>query len=282
MKRAISLIMTIFLFLGFCACSGEAQPTEPLETVSLNDLFSDTDNGAKAQLNVGKAVTVYGRISSISSTSCIVMLAYPARATVSVEMPIERLAELEKNQFIAVEGVVTSFNSSNVQKYTISATTMLDLEAMDAYIKKTVTDVHAYRVLMEYSGEANAAMTHSVLQQSINFSLVDDYVRARGDAFKLMDDTELSQYLIGKWVYDTSYGGIKTQSCEYKKDGTYLWKYQSQNSYTGKVYDKEQTGKWSVQKGDLTSFRGSDTYVYVLCDDVFLQMGQLHIRVDYQ
>lgn len=32
----------------------------------------------------------------------------------------------------------------------------------------------------------------------------------------------------------------------------------------------------------LTSFRGSDTYAYVLCDDVFLQMGQLHIRADYQ
>ena len=282
MKKALSLLLALVVCLSLCACGEEAQPTEPIETVSINSMFSDTDNGAKAQLNVGKVTTVYGQVSAISSSACTVQLVYPKGASVSVEMPIEQLAEMEKNQFVAIEGMVASYNPSMSQKYTISATDVLALEEMDAYIRKTVTDVHAYRVLIEYTGEANAAMTHSALMSSLDVNLIDNYVHARGDAFKLTDDAEFKQYLVGKWVYSISYGGIKTESCEYNKDGTYLWKYQRQNSYTGKIYDEQQKGTWSVNKGDLTSFRGSDTYVYVLCDDVFLQMGQLHVRVDYQ
>jgi len=281
MKKALSLILALVMCLSLCACGGNNETKEPIESVSSNELFNDTDNGAKAELNVGKGTTIYGKITNISSSSCAVALIYPKGSFVSLEMPIEQLAELNPNQFIAAEGIVTSYNSSNSQKYTITATSMLDLTEMDAYIKKTITDLHAFRVFIEFSGDTNAGMIHGSLHDVANISLINEYVHSRDDVFMLTDDAKLREYLIGSWVYSQSYGGLKTESCEYKEDGTYLWKYQSQ-SYTGKVYDKEQDGDWSVKNGDLTSFRGEDTYIYVLCDDVFLQMGQLHIRVDYE
>lgn len=283
MKRAISLFFAIMLCLSFCACGGTSKepaeaPQAPVEKVSVNTLFSNSDNGAKAQLNVGKGTTVYGCVTSVGASACTVQLIYPKNASLCVEMPVEQLAELRNGQFIAVEGIVTAYNASAYGMYTISANKMLDLTVMDAYIRDTVDAICSSRFMAESTGIQNATGLHSVFCDSVSTTLLDKYVHQRGDTFLMKDKEQFKAYLLGEWVYSFSYDTMKPESCEYKADGTYLWKYQKE-SYTGKVYAQEQTGEWTVSGGDLKSFRGQDTKVYVLCDDLFFQMGQVHIRV---
>ena len=139
MKKKLSLVLTLVFCFSLCDCGGnteekasvdttEATETaeQVVETISVNDLLSDTSNGAKAQLNVGKETTIYGRISSIGSDSCSVSLIQPKNTSVSVEMPIEQLAKLKVGQYVAIQGKVKSFGT----RYTIFATETADLTLM--------------------------------------------------------------------------------------------------------------------------------------------------------
>lgn len=261
MKRALSLLLALVLCLSLCACGGKNQQNEPVETISIDSLLSDMDNGAKAQLNVGKATTIYGQISSVGSSSCTVQLIKPKGSSVFVEMPIEQLAELNKDQFIAVNGIITSC----AIKYTITATETLDLELMDSYIREEITKTSAMRSLIEFSGDTNAGMFHSMFHDYYNVSILEDYVYSRGKEFLITDDTALKEYLIGNWVYYQNFGGLDTLTLEYKNDGTSVWYYK--NNFDSKV---DQCDDWSVSNGVIDSIWQYPEKVYVLNDDVFL------------
>ena len=261
MKKALSLILALVLSMSLCACSGDNNESkEPVETISIESLLNDTNNGAKAELNVGKGTTIYGKITNISSSDCTVALIYPKGSVVSLEMPIEQLAELKPNQFIAVDGIVASYNS----KYTITATTLLDLELMDSYIKEKIATTVSAREFIDFSGDTNAGMLLASFQSQYNIDILEDYVFSRGKAFMITDDTQLEDYLIGNWVYFQSFNGLNTLTLEYKTDGTSVWHY-------GEIGDKhEQHDDWSVKNGKVDSIWRSPENVYVLNEDVFL------------
>lgn len=257
MKKYVAFILALVLCLPLCACAA-VEDNEPTETISMEELLSDMKNEAKAQLDVGKSVAIYGQIRKVYSDYCVVELIVPNdgyTATFNVAMELELLAKLESQQFIAVQGIVSESNSSG---YTITATKMLDWESMDSYIKEKANS-NAYSIDKVYD--------------SLNISLVYNYIQTRGDIFMLKDDATLKEYLIGTWVV-SGYG----ETCEFREDGKYLWKYIGTTS-SGKQVDKEQESSWSVKDGDLQAFRAyGNTNVYILCDDVFIQMGTVNVR----
>lgn len=256
MKRALSLILALVLCLGFCACGENADV--PVETTSMEALLKDLENEAKSQLNVGKSVDIYGQIRKVYGDYCVVELIVPNdgyTATFNVAMETEQLAKLDATQFIAVQGIVSASHSSS---YTITATKMLDWEAMDSYIKEKAKS-NAYSIDKVYD--------------SLNISLVDGYIQTRGDIFMLKDDDALKKYLIGTWVVSGYY-----ETCEFREDGKYLWKYIGTTAL-GTPVNREQESTWSVRYGNLQAFRAyGNTNVYILCDDVFIQMGCVNVR----
>ena len=264
MKKALSLLLALVLCLSLCACSIEDdKATEPVETISMKSLLSDTDNGAKAQLNVGKATTIYGQITTIDTSACKVKL-FP-KGSVSVEMPIEELAELNPNQFIVLEGIVKSYNSSSSPNYTITATELLDLEVMDSYIKEEIALTVSQRESYAFIGDTNAGILLASLQEQYNINFLEDYVYSRGDAFLITDDNALKEYLIGNWVYYQNFGGLETLTLEYKADDTSVWYYK--NNYDSTV---DQCQDWSVSYGAVDSIWSYPKDVYVLHEEVFL------------
>jgi hypothetical protein len=254
MKKALSLILALVLCLSLCACGEKENEKEPTETISMEELLSDMENEAKAQLNIGKGVAIYGQIRKVYSDYCVVELIVPNdgyTATFNVAMKTEQLAELDSKQFIAVQGVVSESHPSG---YTITATKMLDWELMDSYIIEKAKS-NAYSIDKVYD--------------ALHISLVFDYIQTRSDVFMMKDDDALKEYLIGKWVVSGYY-----ETCEFREDGKYLWHFISSS---GNWRDQEST--WSVSNGDLQAFRSlGNTNVYVLCDNVFIQMGSVNVR----
>lgn len=279
MKKTLSLILALTLCICFCACGDriseeETEPTTPIETVSAEALFSDTDNGAKAQLNVGKMTMIYGQVWRIDSSSCTIRLIKPINRAVYVEMPIEVLASLNIDQFVVISGLVSAYNPSHVALYTITATELSDIELMDEYICSGID------MLCGLYDSNGADYVHYYIGKTYDIDLLCDYVSSRGSEFKINDNAQLKNYLTGKWVYSQAYiGGPDEFTCEYKSDGTYVWNYQTQSYGTHKWYDQTQHGDWSVNEGVLESFRGKNKTVYVLCNDVFIQQGDLHVRI---
>ena len=254
MKKALSLILALVLCLPLCACSEKENEKEPTETISMEELLGDMENEAKAQLNVGKGVSIYGQIRKVYSDYCVVELIVPNdgyTATFDVAMKTEQLAELDSKQFIAVQGVVSESHPSS---YTITATKMLDWELMDSYIIE--------------KAKSNAFSIDKVYD-ALHISLVFDYIQTRGDIFMLKDDEALKEYLIGSWVVSGYY-----ETCEFREDGKYVWNFISSSGRW-----KEQISTWSVNNGDMSAFRSlGNTNVYILCDDVFIQMGSVNVR----
>ena len=124
-KKGIALLLLACVLLGLCACGNDNgnnnQSTQkdpiPVETIPLSDLFLDLDNGAKAQMNVGKATLVYGEVRNISSTSCTIDLFKPKDGCVSVEMSVEQLASSCFVSSSKIKKIFTKFVGCGAAEY---------------------------------------------------------------------------------------------------------------------------------------------------------------------
>ena len=147
MKKVLTIILLLCVCVGLFACSNEKAPqtTEPIEIIGERPLLNDSDNGAKAQMNIGKGTTIHGVVTYIGASSCTMRLIVPKNTLVYIEMPIEQLAKLNKNTFTSIEGIVSAFNANGDGKYTIRGERILSYEEMDTWVKDEITKFYNYK-----------------------------------------------------------------------------------------------------------------------------------------
>ncbi len=266
--RLLSLLCALLL-LTSCGTKVEDKKSDVVvETIEFSQLMEDLENGAKAELNVGKATAVCGRIDYIESDYCRISLIYPLGKIADVILPIEVLAELKKEQFIFVSATVENVGCHNATgssyTYTFKADKLEDLSLMDEYIKESISSTY-YPLMTEE------------LDEIFSVKLLASYAESRGDVFLIKDDTELKNYLIGKWEYDTS-RYESNDDVEFREDGKYHWEYLG---YTVLGWhDDEQTSDWTVSNGFLDSFIGYDPQkVFALTSSVFIIQDAFFTKV---
>lgn len=260
------MILALVLFLALGAFGNEKGDAagggqQNVETVSVEALYADTENGAKCQLNVGKQVTVIGQISKIYSRYYELDLLNPVGYQVNVYLPTEILAELSKDEFIAVTGSVTDTrNSGKYLKYDIKATKTESTEKMNSLFREFVAEkMDGGKITSAYSLRKYGHMIENYLSYITN-NFSKEYI--------VLNDAELTEYLCGSWecgyfrayYYDSiDRSEFEVVNIEIYDDGTLFPE--------GKSWIK----RWSVSKGRLDSFMGTyPQYVYVLTDDIFL------------
>ena len=262
MKKALSLLLALVLCLSLCACGDGTQPSAPSsppppETISVDMLFEDVTNGAKCTLNIGKQVTVLGQIDDISADSCRIQLVSHPEKKVLIRMPIERLAELSIDSFIAVTGIVEAYKEHAWSWYTISTTEPLDENETDAIFREIVRDNYSYSKYYSSYRFKNA------------INILCDYMTQRSSRYTIANRGELQEYLCGTW------------DCGYYKNSL------QESSFTSFdiTYNEDCSAKYSIQNswrhdwqvddyGYLHSFFG-EKCVYILSDDVFFCDGSL-------
>lgn len=276
MKKVLALILLLCVCIGLCACANEespetTEPTVPIETIDERPLLNDSDNGAKAQMNVGKGTTIHGVVTYIGTSSCTIRLIVPKNTLVYVEMPMEQLAKLNKNSFISIEGIVSAFNANGDGKYTIRGERILSYAEMDIWVKDHITKYYNMNCL--FSGSLDS---YYAARNEFDIELLYTYAELSGDLYKINDNTKLKEYLMGEWrcAFDKSPLGI----CEFKE-----FKGSGRYSLTG-TYMGSISGSWSVKNGRLdmeTTDIHMEDYsgtVYVLSDDIFIFEGILFAR----
>jgi hypothetical protein len=272
MKKAFSLLLALVMCLSLCACGGEKETvktTVPPESIFVSNLFEDIDNGAKCKLNVGKQVTILGQIEGITADFCIIHPVSQPDKDIAILMPTERLAELSVGHFIAVTGIVKSYNGKYNLKYysswyTISATELLDENVMDDIFRRIVAIDFTYDL-------CNKAY---FFRDSLH--ILYDYMSQRSSVYTMESNEELREYLCGKWdcgyfvlYFPDNLSRSKFESFEitFNKDGSA--KYAKQNSWR---HD------WEVgDDGRLASFFGKKC-VFILSKNVFICDGYVFVR----
>lgn len=271
MKRILAFILLLCVCIGLFACASEkttettepTEPTEPIETIYERTLLNDSDNGARAQMNVGKGTTIHGIVIDIGVSSCMIQLISPKDTSVYVEMPMEQLAKLNENTFISIEGIVSAFDANGDEKYTINAEKILDIEEMNFWVKDEITVFYNMNCLFSESSDVPYIAT----LDEFDIDLLYAYAELSGDTYRINDDTKLKEYLIGKWHSDFDWNKLHT-NCRFGENGYY---------YLSGAYGQSEDGEWNVEKGKLHT---EDHYgpVYVLSDDIFLYENKLYTR----
>lgn len=273
MKKVLALILLLCVCVGLFACSNEktsqaTAPTEPIETIDERPLLIDSDNGAKAQMNVGKGTTVHGVVTNIGTSYCTIRLIVPKNASVYVEMPMEQLAKLNNNTFVSIEGVVSAFNANGNGKYTIRGEKILGIEEMDTWVKDHITKNYNVYCLFDSSNYAYYAVFHEY-----DIELLYAYAKLGGDLYRINNNTKLKEYLTGEW--HNSLDASPLTSCEFGESGHFSLG----GAKMGRI-----GGEWSVEDGRLyveTSHSYLQDFsgpVYVLSNDIFIYEGILFAR----
>lgn len=274
MKRILALFLLLCVCIGLCACANEespetTEPTVPIETIDERPLLNDSENGAKAQMNVGKGTTIHGVVTNIGTSSCIIRLIVPKYTSVYVEMPLDQLAKLSNNTFISIEGVVSAFNANGDGKYTIRGERILSYEEMDTWVKDHITKYYNFNCLFDKS---NYAFIGAL--DEFDIGLLYTYAELSGDLYRINDNTKLKEYLVGDWHCGTDIKNVLSD-CEFRDAGGY---------YLDWGQGSSGSGKWTVENGrldmDTQSIYIEDISgpVYVLSDDIFILEGILFAR----
>jgi len=273
MKKTITILLAICLCIAMCACTSEKSPdttehtesTAPIETIDERPLLNDTDNGARAQMNIGKGTTIHGVVTEIGTTSCMIRLILPKHTSVYVEMPVEQLAKLNNNTFISIEGIVSDFNANGDGKYTIRGEKILSIEEMDTWVKARIAN--QYNFNCEIGGDSLTAFFG--ICDDYDIDLLYTYAKLSGDMYRINSDTELEEYLIGNWHCDYDKEN-PLMSCHFLEIGSFslLW---------------SQSGYWSVEDGELHMRTPSSKEVlsgpvYVFSNDIFICDGILFAK----
>ena len=261
MKKLFAMCLALAMLLPLCACGG-TQVQE--DDISMNDLYLDLENIARAQQNIGKRTTVYGQVTDIATNGCTVVLFTPISSKnglVFVELPADILAELNCGQFVVISAIVTDVSKTLITPYFLKADALGDISTMDAFIRDSIT------ACLE-ANDDTAFVAYEKVTNTFRISLLEDYFNTYGDTFLISDDTELKNYLVGEGEWAWLMSDLYRFSCEFREDGTYLWR-----------SDREQIGDWNVSQGKLESFATHAYYnAYVISDRVFFWNGYLFVK----
>lgn len=274
MKRILAFPLMLCVCFTLFACTSEkaietTAPTEPIETIDERPLINDSENGAKAQMNVGKGTTLHGVVTSIGDSYCTFRLILPKHTLVYVEMPLEELAKLEKNTFISIEGIVSSFNAKGDGRYTIRGEKILPIEEMDTWVGERITDHYNVNCLFSASQYAFIG-----LLDEFDIELLSAYAELSGDMFRIRDDAKLKEYLIGEWHCGTDISHVLAY-CEFYDSGRYYQTWRQGSSGSGQWTVKN--GKIDMDTHDL-SLDDMSGPIYVISEDIFILEGVLFTR----
>ena len=133
MKKLIALVLTIIVCFSLASCSSAA----PAEIVEIDTLLDALDNQAKAELNIGKATTMFVKVTKIASDHCVVAHLFNSKSS-KVYIEKEILAELDKDQYAAIYGVVESVENENDTsfRYVFRNGRIEDTALVDEYVAK--------------------------------------------------------------------------------------------------------------------------------------------------
>ena len=287
MKKALSFILALMLCLSLCACGGDKgegnadesttsdqvvteTPEPEIEMVLFDDLITDLENEAKAQLNVGKGANILAQVDTIKSDYCSVTLFHKDSHRAKILLPTEVLAEMKVDQVIAVTAIIDSIESSI---YVFKADRLGDLSLMETYINDKIA-------LIDES--ETGSTLYSAIKNRFGMSMLYDYLEQSGNSFCKLSDAELKEYLYGKWFYNYAREwNLDDETIELYEDGTQLWKYNYQTSGLKNWVGREQEGTWSVIGNDFHlshNGTGRSKNVYILSENAFIWSDRLYTR----
>ena len=254
MKKLITLILISIVCFSLMSCSSAAPP----EFVEIDTLLDALDNQAKAELNIGKATTLFVKVTVIASDHCVVAHLFNSESS-KVYMEKEILAELDKDQYAAIYGVVESVasNENNTSfHYVFKDGRIEDMALVDEYVAK-----------MNYGFTSH---NNDHIYERKTFLI--DYVNARGEALAL-DENEIREYIIGTWERkikqaftdyfgEITFYGTHTPEITFFEDGTYSIETYDNNTSTSDFYSGNyeiEDGAWFIE-GDRVKI---DCFSYV-------------------
>lgn len=280
MKKWISLGLAVILCLFCTACGNSGvKVVQPPEEVEIDTLLSHLDNQAKAQLNVGKATTMFVTIETVYSDYCVVSHQFRSGRS-DVYMETELLAQLDKGQYAALYGVVDSVTANgNSFRYVFKDGRVEDMALFDAYVAK--------KNYGSLSGNNDYIFDRE--------DFLKNYVKTRGGALRL-DGNEIKAYLPGKWERrinqrfsyygDDSFTGTHTPEITFYADGTYTSEHFENNTsradFMSGRYDEPVTGNWEID-GDFLKLHGymnasNGNSVHKISENVFIYDGEIFVR----
>ena len=259
MRKAISFLLALTLCFGLCACGNtdkdNGEKTER-EMISVDKLISDLENLARAEQNVGKAVHLFGSITSIGKNELTMNHLFINRSF-TIPMDSEILAKLNKKDFIAIYAVIDEINDGNFE---FEDCKQIDMKLMDEYVVGIVSTSSTYDLIVKYS------------------STIADYIVSREATFRMTDDAEISSFILGKWNWPYGMGtqGTFISTVEYFENGECIW--QSWHEYMN--HWKNSYCDWSVKDGIFNGCSASDTPVYKITENAFVHSNTLYVRVE--
>ena len=312
MRKVVSLVLALIMCLGLCACGGEDdnktqvndKDTEAqVETITISELIEDRDNGARAQLNVGKKTTVFGEVINITRDYCVVKLFVSSRCSIfKVILPIEILANLESKQVVLIDAIVDAVDNENGETlvrnedgeisntYILKADDIADESQMEDYIRDKIELIDK-----EYADET---VDKDYFDYSEYFEKFTDYFNVShlssaveySGGFDIYEDDELREYLLGTWVEisssDLGQGNRRVVEFWYwfGEDGTcretkevYYTGYPNENN--DRRIEYRENGEWSIDETKVKAL-GFSGKVHVLTENAFVCGGDLYVRVE--
>lgn len=280
MKKAtlfLCLVLSFSLCLLACSKDSSSAPIEIVE-VGIDTILADIDNQARAEMNIGKATTMFVKISSIKSDHCTVSHAFVNQSS-DVYMDKSTLAKLNKDQFVAIYGVVDcvkSNESGTSFHYVFKNGQLEDMKMFDKYV---ASKNHASRY-----GSNDTIFGRA--------SFFKSYISERYSALRVPKE-ELTDFLVGTWERNVrqyfsrhDFYGTHTPEITFHSDGTYTIQTMSdrtsQMDFLSGEYDLSN-GTWAIENqgiildGNL-SFGDYAWPVYKISDDVFIYHDIVFIR----
>ncbi len=232
---------------------------EKLEFISINDLVDSLDNMARAQIHIGKATYLFGRIESIGTHWLGLEPLFIEEQIFSISMDPSVLANYNTDEYLAIYAVVNEIN--DFEGIVFDDCKPAAIEKMDQYIIDALENSSA----------------SSLLRDRNNLNHIFQYVHQRGDVFQMKNDAEISSWVIGLWDAYSLIIGSNNDQVAFLPDGEYL------ETYTNTFSNNLVEYSWSVQDGNLTLKRNdSSSYnpqyvnpVYKITDNVMIIKGMI-------
>lgn len=281
MKKLITLLLTLSVCFACIGCEGAAVNQKIAEEIDIETLLKDLDNQAKAELNIGKATTMFVKIETVYSDYCTVSHQLCGGSS-DIYMEKELLTQFKKGEYATLYGIVESVavNGNGTSfHYVFKDGRTEDMALFDAY----VAQMHFGSI----SGNNDYIYDRG--------AFLKDYASHRWETLSLNKD-EITPFLVGTWErrieqhfssYKGSFYGPHTPEITFYADGTYVTQYfdndTSKSDFIGGDY-KQAEGTWVIEDnsikldGFIDSSLNLAHSVYRISENVFIWDGEIFVR----